>query len=110
MLTASQCEVIAFVTNGEILCRDCAKAKFGEIRIVSCEEGLNRYGDLTPLSRYEVEEFDRQRIYDAAQEQYENERPKGTTQAEEWREIERLVEALEDAYTERCGACGEVLA
>jgi hypothetical protein len=68
MLTAYQCETIAFATDGEIICRDCAIARFGEIRIVTAERGLNEYGDLTPLIRYSVDELSGEQQYESAEE------------------------------------------
>lgn len=59
MLTASQCEIVAFVTDGGIICRDCATARYGEMGVAAIEEGLAEFlpRDVSPLIRYELDTY-----------------------------------------------------
>ncbi len=59
MLTAHQCEIVAFVTDGGIICRDCAVSRFGEMGVAALEEGLAEFlpQDVSPLIRYEVDTY-----------------------------------------------------
>jgi len=47
MLTAYQCEVVAFVTDGGIICRDCAIARLDRGELDS---------EVSPLIRYSLDE------------------------------------------------------
>jgi hypothetical protein len=124
MLTAYQCETIAFVTDGEILCRDCAIARFGEIRIVTSERGLNEYGDLSPLIRYEIDSMSGEEQYERAEERlrdFAEDHPAFTsclfeltgdtahTLRFQWAHgAYRLIDKLaEKVPGETCGQCGE---
>lgn len=59
MLTASQVEIVAFVTDGGIICRDCATQRFGELGVAAIEEGLAEFlpSDVSPLIRYELDTY-----------------------------------------------------
>jgi hypothetical protein len=68
MLTSSQCETVAFITDGEIICRDCALRNYGELRVNAAECGLEAIaGDLSPLIRYSVDELSGERQYEYAE-------------------------------------------
>lgn len=57
MLTASQVETVAFITDGGIICRDCAIRRFGEMGVAAMEEGIAEFlpQDVSPLIRYELD-------------------------------------------------------
>lgn len=57
MLTATQVETVAFVTDGGIICRDCAESRFGELGVAAIEEGIAEFlpRDVSPLIRYELD-------------------------------------------------------
>lgn len=59
MLTASQCEIVAFVTDGGIICRDCAVRRYGEMGVAALEEGIAEFlpQDVSPLIRYELDTY-----------------------------------------------------
>lgn len=53
MLSAYGAQVVGFVTDGEIICRDCAVEVAGELAVAKMESGLHAAGrDWTPLIRY----------------------------------------------------------
>ncbi len=59
MLTSHQCETVAIVSNGGIICLDCAKSEHGELAINALEEGLEEFvpQDVSALIRYSLDEY-----------------------------------------------------
>lgn len=59
MLTASQCVVVAFVSDGGIICRECATTKWGEMGVAAIEEGIAGFvpQDVSCLIEYELSEY-----------------------------------------------------
>jgi hypothetical protein len=57
MLTSYQVETVAFVTDGGIICRDCAIRQYGEYGVAALEEGIAEFlpSDVSPLIRYELD-------------------------------------------------------
>jgi hypothetical protein len=73
MLTASQCEIVAFVTDGGIICHDCAVSRFGEMGVAALEEGLAEFlpQDVSPLIRYELDSFQGEDLWERCREDTE---------------------------------------
>jgi hypothetical protein len=116
MLTASQCEIVAYATDGEIVCRDCAIRDYGELSASKADEGLVNAYDLSPLIRYSIDEYNGERVYEEANERIRDWRYDHPVLAElllddhrEWRLADRIVDRLGDTFDERCGSCGEVI-
>ena len=59
MLTAYQVETVAYVGDGSIVCRECAISRYGTVAITSLDQGLDEFAppDVSPLIRYELEEY-----------------------------------------------------
>lgn len=57
MLTATQVETVALITDGGIICLDCGTRRFGEMGLAALLEGLAEFlpQDVSPLSRYELD-------------------------------------------------------
>lgn len=57
MLTATQVEVVGFITDGGIICRDCATSRFGEMGVAAVEEGIAEFlpRDVSPICRFELD-------------------------------------------------------
>jgi len=111
MLTGYQCEVVAFIGDGEFVCYDCAHKALDEGTFARAERGL---GDLSPVIRYSLDEYNSERVYEEAEQQLvervENgDLPNPATQEERWSALEAIVEELGDSYNETCGQCGEVI-
>lgn len=113
MLTGYQCEVVAFIGEGEFICYNCAQKALDAGEFAQSELGL---GSLSPVIRYSLDEFNGERVYEAAEEAYEERAENGTapvdddgTPLEKWRAIDVIAEELEDAYAECCSECGEVI-
>lgn len=115
MLTGYQCETIAFTHNGEILCPDCAVEETSAITVAKAERGLaHGGGDLSPLSRYGLDEHTGERTWEEASERvgrFQDEHPDiwGLLEAVhgnalEWRLTDRRAER--HAWVETCGSCG----
>lgn len=98
MLTAYQCETVAFVTDGGIICRDCATAKFGEMGTAALEEGIAEFvpQDVSCLIRYELDTI----IGEYAAERA-NEEGDWVADPDAW---DARYEAAPDFYT--CDSCG----
>lgn len=57
MLTAFQCEVVAFWTDGGLVCRDCAVRDFED-------QGGERVSEYRPVIRYGLDEYQSESSYD----------------------------------------------
>lgn len=69
MLTATQCEIVAYVTDGEIVCRDCLVARYSTVFVERLDAGIGgSTHDISPLIRYEVDTLSGERIWEAAEE------------------------------------------
>lgn len=117
MLTASQCEIVAYVTDGEIVCRDCLVARYSTVFVERLDAGIGgSTHDISPLIRYEVDNLSSERIWEAAEERvdrFADDHPAifQAVEAEHgrWRIVDRVAENLGDAYGEHCGECCDVL-
>jgi len=109
MLTGYQCETIAYLGDGEIICRECAIAETSALTIEKVDMGLSNSSDLRPLSRHSVDESSSEQTWGyAAQLVREfNEKYPGfrLTPTHE----DRLTARWADRHpvNETCGACGE---
>lgn len=66
MLTASQVEVVAYLTDGGFLHAECARETLGDGAVEIAREGIERWNDpepLRPVIRYELDEADGERAY-----------------------------------------------
>jgi hypothetical protein len=118
MLTGYQTEVVAFYVrdSGEYTCGACTAKATSQLTVDKAERGLgNAYG-VSAVIRYELDESNGQRTYEAAEERVErfaDEHPAlaglllgGNDQTL----VDRVAERLGDLYHERCGQCDAVLA
>ena len=100
MLTASQCEVVAAILHGEILCLPCAKSETSALTIEKAEQGLSHGGgDLSLLIRYELDEYNGER----ASEHADEEAGDYSDNPDAWNE------AFDNYPGEHCGSCGTEL-
>ena len=94
MLTGYQCETVAFTFNGEIICPDCAVAATSAITVAKAERGLaHGFSDLSPLSRYSLDEYASESAWEYASQEAEE----GTPEFDE---------IFERASIQSCGDCG----
>lgn len=116
MLSGYQCEVIAYVTDGDIICRECAAEDYSELTLDKLEQGLTcvATGHLSPLIRYQVDELDRS--YEYAEErvrEFVGDHPAlFSTDTEGWLgRFNQLVDrwAQRHPVPECCGSCGKEL-
>lgn len=125
MLSGYQCEIIAYVGDGEIICRKCAVAQESSVTIEKLDAGLSACTDLSPLIRYSVDEMSGERQYEWARERARDFSESHPVLADKlgvrdfgasfltdvrernlWRLYDRLAEK---APGECCGNCGEEL-
>lgn len=118
MLTATQCEIVAFVTDGGIICRGCATARFGELGVAAIEEGIAEFlpRDVSPLIRYELDTIVGEDASDWVSQEGEvwqtidgewAARMNGETYGPfdaEWQAEQALLDAMPDEYP--CDHCG----
>lgn len=118
MLTGYQCEVVAYLSDCEFLCRDCAASETSQLTVEKADLGLANSGDLHPIIRYVLDEHNGQRIWEEAEERvrdFQADHPAiwealvERNRDAEWRLTDRVAENLGDAYCEHCGGCGELL-
>lgn len=104
MLTASQVEIVAFVTDGGIICRDCATQRFGELGVAAIEEGLAEFlpSDVSPLIRYELDTYIGELASEHADEAVARAEAEGGDYDAEW-------QAAYDEYPDEypCDNCGQ---
>ena len=124
MLSAHGAEVIAYVGDGYIICRDCAIKRTSTLTIDKVDAGLsNGSGGLSPLIRYTIQTENGERIWEEAEErvrEFERRHPtwlgvladvtdekRGMLR---WRLVDRVAERMpEDVYGEHCEDCGEFI-
>jgi hypothetical protein len=111
VLTGYQCETIAFYPRdaGEFICPDCAVEQYGALAVSAAEDGLANSGELSPVSRYSLDEYAGERTWEYAEDrvrEFENDHPQifGALLAERWRVVDRYAEKHE--MHEYCGNCG----
>jgi len=68
MLTGYQCETIAYLGDGEIICRECAIAETSALTIEKVDMGLSNSSDLRPISRHSLDESSGEQTWDYASE------------------------------------------
>ncbi len=124
MLTGYQCEIVAYLGDGEIICRECAAQDYSELTLEKVDLGLTNVSELRPLIRYNVDELNGERAYEDARERLEDyagivgatwatvqawgQYDKETSQdpRSKYNRYHRLLEKLaENAPGETCGAC-----
>ena len=97
MLTASQCEIVAYYIpdHGEFICRECAAKATSQLAVEKADEGLT--GDrLQPIIRYSLEEYASENLWEYLAEEHE--------------EGDALNAAFDAAeLQESCGDCGDDL-
>lgn len=110
MLTGYQVEIVAFIAEGEFVCRDCAHKALDNGELAELGIGCS----YSPVSRYSIDEYNSERVYEAAEERvsdFELDHPyffEGVRD-KRWRLIDKVVEKIGDTYAETCGECGEVI-
>ena len=111
MLTAHQAETVAFVTDGGIICRDCAEKRFGEMGTAAIEEGFAEFvpSDVSPICRYELDSWAGEIAWENASEIVRNDDDGDVTDAErdsktEDERIEAVFASLPVEYF--CDDCG----
>ena len=57
MLTAYQVETVAYVADGGFYHPDCAREKYSSLTVEKADAGLANGADLSPLIRYELDEY-----------------------------------------------------
>ena len=94
MLTFHQAETAAWVGEGEFICPSCAEANENGDALERARLGLSNGTGLSPISRYELEEYKYSSAYEYALQESEHE--EGTDAFEEDVEGFAVVE---------CGSC-----
>lgn len=97
MLTAFQCEIVAYAFNGAIICHECAVKRTSSVTVEKADAGLSHgFSDLSPLIRYELDEYIGQNASDYADEEFD-----WDTEPDEWQKTF-------DSYPEwiECEGCG----
>jgi len=56
MLTGYQCEIVAYLGDGEIICHACAVSRHSTVAIEKVDMGLSNGTDLRPIIRYSLDE------------------------------------------------------
>ena len=56
MLTGYQCETVAYIGDGFVVCRECAVKQSSELSIEKADRGLVNTSGLDPISRFSAEE------------------------------------------------------
>ena len=112
MLSGYQCEIIAYIGDGEIICRDCAAKDYSELTLDKLDAGIScvASGHISPLIRYSVDELDRS--YEYAEErwdEFQRDHPAlyEALDVPDWRVIDRRAE--KHPCPECCGSCGKPL-
>jgi hypothetical protein len=121
MLDARQAETIAYIGDGEIICRQCAIDNWGALTISKLDEGLwsRADGELSPLSRYDVDTYNSERAGFPNDYGYEIAVADDMTHSV-FNESGELIagpfdcewaaeEAIYELVRECCGECGEVI-
>lgn len=114
MITAHQAEVIAFITDGDIICLDCAKLAYGEDSVALAEEGLYSEADISPLIRYSLDEYVGESNWEYARERVGEFLDRHPAIAESPLLDDGPGELIDRVFTRRyadlgypCGNCGE---
>ena len=112
MLTASQCEVVAAVLNGEIICLPCAKSATSSLTIEKAEQGLSHGGgDLSLLIRYELDQIVSEDAWQLAEEDADR-REDEAHPDDPWvgeSRLEYVDRQARDHANGYCGSCGTEL-
>lgn len=117
MLTGYQCEIVAYLSDYEYLCRDCAASETSALTVEKADLGLANSGGLDPIIRYLLDEYNSERLYEYASEKvtrFKRDHPElakllMSARDAEWQLIDRISDRTGDTYDERCGSCGERL-
>lgn len=64
MLTAHQATTVAYITEGGILCPECASAEHGLVLSLADERFRDYPEGVSPLCRYNLDEMQSERAYD----------------------------------------------
>lgn len=117
MLNSYQCEIVAYLSDCEFLCRDCAASETSSLTVEKADVGLANSGGLDPVIRYCLDEHNSQRLYEYASEKvarFKRDHPElakllMSAGDAEWQLIDRISDRTGDTYDETCGSCGERL-
>ena len=55
MLSYYQVEIVAYQTDGAIICPDCARGRYGELTLAKADAGMTTSYVVDPLSRYSMD-------------------------------------------------------
>lgn len=94
MLTAYQCETVAYVTDGAIICPSCAVKRYTTVGVERIDAGLG-IADVSPLCRYTLDEHNGSNA-----SQYATETCDYQTNPELWQKV------YDEYPSEHCDDCG----
>lgn len=97
MLSGYQCVVIAYISDGGIICEECALRDNSTVALAQCERGLSNSTGLDPLIRYSLDEI----IGENASE-YADSECDYSEDPTRWQEI---YDSASDSYP--CDSCGK---
>jgi len=109
MLTGYQCEIVAYLGDGEIICHSCAVSRHSSVAIEKVDMGLSNGTDLSPISRHSLDESSGEQTWDYAAQRvrdFNEEHPAfRLTPTHE----DRLTDRWADRHpvNETCGSCCE---
>ena len=119
MLTASQCETVAYLGEGAVYHPECAAQRFSTLTVEKADVGLDNSGGLRPMIRYELDEWQSQDAYSLAEERvsdFEYDHPRtaallglGFNGRNRYRLIDRLADRFADTCGPTCDECLEVI-
>lgn len=100
MLTAFQCEIVAYALDGAILCHGCAVKRTSSVTVEKADAGLSHgFSDLSPWIRYTLDEYIGQNASEYADEEV------GQWSHENAAEWDAAFESYPDwLYCDGCGA------
>jgi hypothetical protein len=128
MLTASQCETVAYHGDGAVYHPECARQRFSALTVEKADVGLDNSGGLRPLIRFELDEWQGQDAYALAEEyadRFEDDHPTlaatlgvasprsgldlSAATRNRYRLIDRLADRFADTSGPSCDECYELI-
>lgn len=129
MLTAAQCETVAYLGDGAVYHPECAAKRFSTLTVEKADVGLDNSGGLRPLIRFELDEWTYQDAYSLAEERVDDfevdhpalarvlgvadlrdgHDPDLDIDRNRWRLIDRLADRFSDTAGPTCDECLEVI-
>jgi uncharacterized Zn finger protein (UPF0148 family) len=95
MLTASQCRVVCFALDGQVLCPKCAAAATSQLTLDKAEKGLTTAYEISAWIEYSASDYASENAWEYASQEYDEGTP----------EFQELYERLADNLP--CESCGE---